>query len=103
MFGEHNLDNKATFQLSYNLVDTTPPMLDMSGVQITEDECNGGDNHDIGPIIGVHASDMSCKCSHSHEAISLQKELQARNVFITARAFLPKPLHMKAMLWAAPV
>jgi hypothetical protein len=68
VFGEHNLDNKATFQFSYNLVDTTPPMLDTSGVQITEAECNG-DNHDIGPITGIHASDQSCTCSDSQSQI----------------------------------
>jgi hypothetical protein len=71
IFGKHNLDNKATFQLLYTLVDTTPPTIDISGVHITELECNGAD-HDIGTISGVHASDESCTCSDSQSQVLVE-------------------------------
>jgi hypothetical protein len=71
IFGNHNLDNKATFHISYNLVDTTPPTVDILQVQITEIECNGVD-HDIGPISGFHASDQSCTCSSSQTQVLVE-------------------------------
>jgi hypothetical protein len=67
IFGEHNLDNKFTVQLQYNLNDATPPTIDTANIQVEDMECNG-ESHDIGHITGVAVSDKSCHCNDQSQS-----------------------------------